>query len=478
MSKFKKYTSEQCDMLDLIVAEDGIFLVRAGAGAGKSFMSREVVEELQPNTCLYTAFNKAIVEEGVPRFAGFNVECKTLHALAYRYCKPHAGIKELSYRCIEEDIPYKAKRRIIDAINDFFVSASTDMYEFLGNVFSEEEDTAYRNIAATYIEKMANKEIPPTFNFMLKYFHLCLHEGTVECNYDLVILDEINDTTAVALEIFKLIKAPKKIGLGESHQAIYDFLNLVDGFELLKDEAEYLQLSQSFRCSTEIAKKISNLMQKEVDKDFKFIGTNEPVKNGKLLYVTRTNAAIIKEIQRCVATKQGFTLLRKISEIFAYPMAIIIAGSGKELYAWQTKFKFLEDEYKAFVSGGKDKGYFHSTPSANSWLNYLKETIQDQETDSAVALLSSLNRNNVNLFDLYKKAKEAKKDPNYVIATVFTSKGLEFETVWIDDDLNRTIEKIRENGGIKNHDDLVAYRCYYVAASRCGYLLKNATAFH
>jgi hypothetical protein len=73
-----------------------------------------------------------------------------------------------------------------------------------------------------------------------------LVEGTAKCDYDLVILDEINDTTAVALEIFRLIPAAKKIGLGETNQAIYQFLNLVNGFEEMADEP-VLYLTHSWR---------------------------------------------------------------------------------------------------------------------------------------------------------------------------------------------------------------------------------------
>jgi len=87
----------------------------------------------------------------------------------------------------------------------------------------------------------------------------------------------------------------------------------------------------------------------------------------------------------------------------------------------------------------------------------------------------SLNRKNINLFQLYKDAQNAKVDLDYTIATVYTSKGLEFENVEISDDLNSRITKIRDDGGIQNHDDLVAFRCYYVAVSRCGVNLSNAT---
>lgn len=461
----KIYTPQQHDVLDWFQEdhppEEEICLVHAGAGTGKSFIAREVADLLQPRTALYTAFNKAIVTEGVARFEGLNVECKTLHALAYRYCKPEGDISDLSYKCITEKIPYRQKKFIIDAINDFFVSSSTDMYQFMEDHF--ENNSKMANLGTKYIEKMLNRELSPTFNFMLKYFHLCLAQGSVNCAYDLVILDEINDTTAVALEIFKLIKAPKKLGLGETHQAIYDFLNLVDGFELLEGQSTVMPLTQSFRCSEQIAKRIQKLMKQDVTDEFEFIGTDEPIRNAKTLYCTSTNAAIIREISERLESKQGFHLLRNLSEIFAYPMAIVTAGRGKAVY--HKKYKFLEDEYQEYKKV-QDRG--------SSWLQHLLTYVDDQETKSAVSLLTGLHRKNINLFDLYNQAKNAADDFNYTIATVYTSKGLEFENVYIADDLNSRIQKIQSEGGIQTHEDLVAYRCYYVAASRCGVNLMNA----
>lgn len=462
--KFKKYTPEQHEMVDWMQENDGILLVEAGPGCGKTFMSREVVETLKPKSFLYTAFNKAIVEEGVARFNGLGGVCKTMHALAWAFVRPKK-IHDISYKCITEKITYQQKARVIDAIDRFYLSASTDMYEFMEEFFTETNELNLREISVKYIEKMIAKEIAPTFSFLLKYFHLCLLDGSATCKYDLVILDEINDTTAVVLEIFKLIDAPKKLGLGETNQAIYDFMHLVNGFEVLADEATILPLTQSFRCSENIAKKIQQFMRSDVNPNFKFVGTDEPVQNGKFLYCTATNGMIIKEISAQLERGMGFNLLRKISDIFAYPMDIITAGRGKKVY--HKKHAFLEDEYKEYEKI-KRKGY--------SWLAHLLECVADQETKTAVNLILSLNRKNISLFDLYNQAKNADVDLDYTIATVYTAKGLEFEAVHIADDLNNRIEKIREDGGIQNHDDLVAFRCYYVAASRCGVNLINAVS--
>ena len=458
-----KYTPEQHEILDYVSEKDGILLVSAGAGTGKSFMAQKVAELLKPKKGLYTAFNKAIVTEGVGRFKNTNMECRTLHGLAYKYVKPKGEINDLTYSCITENINYSKKALIINSVNMFFVSASVDMYDFLEDFFREESGgILLAEIAAKYIELMVEKKIDPSFNFLLKYFHLMLVEESIDCSYDLVILDEINDTTAVSLEIFKLIKAPKKLGLGETNQAIYQFLNLVDGFEELSD-APVLNLTQSFRCSTKIAKNIQHFMKNEVSEKFKFIGTDEPVENGKFLYCTMTNALIISEICERLNAGKGFYLLRKISDIFACPLALMSVSNGKEPY--QKKYKFLMKEYKY---------YQEQRSRGQSFFQYLLDHVDDNEIQNAIKLLLSFQRKSINLFDIYKQAKNAPVDMGYTIATVFTSKGLEYETVTIADDLNSKIKSVRDDGGIKTEEDLVAYRCYYVACSRAGKTLLNA----
>jgi F-box protein 18 (helicase) len=459
-----RYTPEQDEVMEHMMENDGILLVQAGAGSGKSFIAKQVTKELKPKKGLYTAFNKAIVEEGEERFKGTNMECKTFHALAWKYVQPKGAINELTYKCITENIEYRAKFSVIKAINMFFVSSSTDMYDFYEEYFSgDPAEETLRGLSEKYTERMVAGEIDPTFNFLLKYFHLMLISGDVEVEYDLVILDEINDVTAVALEIFRLIKAPKKLGLGETNQAIYQFLNLVDGFEELADFPQ-LKLTQSWRCSETIASRINNFMKAEVSTDFNFVGTDKPVRNGKTLFVTATNAKIIEEISARVQSNQSFTLLRKPADIFAATMAVATAAGGKEPY--QKKYLFLVDEYK---------NYLEYRRHGESFLKYLIENVDDDEVVNAARLLIQFGQKGINLFTLYKKVKELKPDPYYTIATVFTSKGLEFETVYISDDLNNNISVIRDNGGIKTIDDLVIYRCYYVACSRAGANLLNAT---
>ncbi len=462
-----RYTPEQADAVDFLEhaqqnEEDVILLVEAGAGTGKTFMAEQFIDLLKPKTGLYTAFNKAIVTEGAERFSKYSIDCKTFHALAYQYVKPKKSIEALSYLSIKEPLNYSDKRYIITAIENFFVSASTDMYEYFEDVFAEHEQSQMMiSTAAKYVEMMAEGELNPTFNFLLKFLHLSLLEDDAVIDVDLVILDEINDVTAVSLEIFKHIKAPIKIGLGETNQAIYAFLNLVNGFEVLRDKATTMRFTQSYRCSKQIASRINKAMQTVLSPDFKFVGTDEPVQNGKELYCTLTNAKIVYKLYERLKANKGFKLLRKPNDIFAAPMAVITASQGKKPY--QKQYAYLEDVFVDYTQQDKYKNFYA----------YLQNELNDQEINNAVSLLIQLNKNNVNLFTLYNQVKEATVDENYVVSTVFTSKGLEFETVYIADDLNEHfLSAVR--GDLDPDEAITAIRCYYVACSRAGCDLRNS----
>ena len=231
-----KLTPEQADIMDFIPGLNGILLVSAGAGSGKTFLAEKITRSVKPKKGLYTAFNKAIVQSGIDRFKGTNMECKTLHALAYKYVQP-GKIDDLTYTCIKENITYQKKAQIIKAIDMFFVSKDTDMYDFLEKYFKDDKHSKQLvDLCVRYIDKMVNKDISPTFNFLLKYFHLMLVEGTIDCSYDLVILDEIN----VAVD-FKLI-------------------NLDGVLELINDKPEKLELVLTGRYAHPELVKVADLV--------------------------------------------------------------------------------------------------------------------------------------------------------------------------------------------------------------------------
>ena len=223
-------TKEQQAIVDAVCTEDNdsrIIAVNAVAGSGKTSTADAVIRAYNPSNGFYTAFNRAIVQDSEKRF-GKMLSCKTIHALAYKYCRPKKPIEDLNYLTIKEPISYEDKAIVIETIDDFFRSSSTNLEEFAKLKVGDEN---LQNLALEYADKMLRGEISPTFNFLLKNLHLQLLDRETEIDFDLLILDECQDTTAVALEIFKLINAKKKLILGDRFQNIYSFMNTVNAFE-------------------------------------------------------------------------------------------------------------------------------------------------------------------------------------------------------------------------------------------------------
>jgi len=448
-----KPTQEQLDIVNYLKENDGVLAVNAVAGSGKTSTAQLVVAELKPKKGYYTAFNRAIVLEGNEKFPP-SIECRTQHAFARSYLGITGSIEDFTYLCIKEKLAYPVKRKIIDAMDDFFRSDSVDMYDYIETVL---EDERLAEITCNYIDKMVSEQIPPTFNFMLKLLHLTLAEGIIDIKYDLVILDEAQDTIPVTLAIFKLIDAPKKLLVGDVDQNIYAYMNTVNAFKLL--ETKTLSLTKSFRCSPEIAERVEKFGKLMLRKNFEFKGT-ETQPDDTTAYISRTNASIIDRINKLHEDNIGYTLTRSIDDIFAMPMALVNAGAGRQVYS--KKYKYLEKEYKNFTLSNYGK-----------FFSYLFDNVDDQEMQNALKLLMKFNERDINIFEVRKIAKTVTANPNITVATAHSLKGMEYSTVYIANDLNTAMEDIILQGGAETEEDIQTCNLAYVAMTRARNKLIN-----
>lgn len=449
-------TEQQQTILDTVATniEGRVVTIRARSGCTKTSTSRLIVNTLKPKKTLYFAFNKAIVEEGKEVFPP-SVECKTLHALAYKYIQP-GKVESFTYLCIKEKLSYPHKLEILNVVDEFFRSASVDMYEYFEEYLTSEQ----AEIAAKYVEKMLDDEMPKPFNLLLKELHIHLYTGEIVIDgYDLVLLDEAADTTAVAVEIFKLIKSPKKVMLGDPLQSIYGFMNLVDGFVLVDNPIE-LSLTKSFRCSTDIADRTRTFVKKNLLKSFEFEGFDRPSEDNSIMYISATNSQLVRKMKDLMQEGINFKLLRDVKDIFAPTLALATASMGKEVY--HKKYKFLEKEYRNYTMS-RYKNFF----------SYIKKEVQDEEIHSAIDTISSFNESNINIFSVLKEVKAMKPNPNVTLCTGFTAKGLEVDRVCILDDLNTKVNKIVMSGGPKDDNDYTVLKLAYVALTRARFFISN-----
>ena len=418
------YTEEQKNILDVITSNESdsrVVTVNAVAGSGKTATCKAIIDTLKPTKGFYTAFNTGIVQDSKNRF-GNKVEVKTLHALAYKYCK-RKNIKELTYHDITESVSYDDKYTVIQLLDDYFRSSILDLNAFLE---AHTESNEIAELVYKYAGLMLNNKIPVTFNFLLKYFQMLLHDGHVNTDFDLLMLDECQDITEVTFEIFNLINAKKKIMLGDTYQNIYSFMNTVNGFKLV-DNPIKMTLTQSFRCSPEIAERVDAYGKKFLNKDFKFTGTEQVKEDETEAILSRTNASLISAI--IDNRPSSYKLIRSVDEIFALPLNLYLACIDKPIY--DKKFKYLETLKKEWKR----------SPTNGYYLDYVSVNLPlDIQVQTAINLIRRLNSLKINVFRLKEEvAKAQKPTANFTIATAHSYKGLEADKVTFSEDLNKSL---------------------------------------
>lgn len=463
------FTTEQKNVIDACQNSKSNFIkIEAVAGSGKTHVLKGIAKKFPDSCILYTAFNAAVIEEGRLTFPK-NVECRTLHALAYKYIVPIYKYKITKKFDIEqikkEDFTPSEKRAVIRVMDAFFYSNSLSL-----SSIDEMAEPYIVEVAKEYIQLMEENKIQVTFNFLIKFFYLQLAEGNIDVEYDIIMLDEAGDLSEVTVEIFKLIRAKqKKIMVGDRRQNIYGFMNTVNGFAVLKDEGESLTLTQSFRVETEIAKGVENFCQSFIDKNMVFTGTDIPDKTIRTrAYIARTNAALVDRMMKLHKERIPYSTLRNVKEIFALPLGLITAICNKPVTSEAASFLNV-DRIKYFQSAELRQQH-------NTFVKYLKSLHQDDlNLMTAIRLLEKHKHFSV-IYDCYTDAmNQPKTRQTTILATAHVSKGQTYDSVFIEEDLNKAVASVIGRGGPETEDDMAELNLYYVATTRGRLELMNAT---
>lgn len=434
-------SNEQQVAIDTILKPDvSMVLVSAVAGSGKTYTLTRAASAISGNN-LYLAYNKSAELDATPKF-GPSAECKTVDGFAYKYIigmglsmqgiKPGKRIIDyFTWRNIDLDMPYEDKLTVIDYMERYFTSKYVSLSEFLSTTML---DKHIKDAIILYVKKMAHKEIPCTFGFSRKYFHILLDRGVIQLpKYKLVMLDEIQDSNECTLEIFKLIPAQKKIGVGDMHQSIYAFNHCVNGFKYLSDVSdETVHLTKSFRVSTEIAQKIEKFGQKHLDNDLHFVGTkhdNDVIDSS--MYIARTNGSLIAQMIRMNNKSIPYNLSSKdrVDKVFGLLLTIISLKPGCKVYS--PEHKFLLDDMEHYYRS-EDIRRRHKT-----LLSYIATVhAEDRSIKSACKTIVEYGGKTIwDAFNIAKAHSKAKVKHKLMLCTAHSSKGLEADQVTLDDDM-------------------------------------------
>ena len=418
-----KLTNEQKSILDEVKKGTKVIKINAFAGTGKTTTLVEIAKANRDKKILYLAFNKAIQQEGLKKFPK-NVDVKTTHSLAYRYIIAKSKVKtelKANYRVYE----------ISDMLNIPYQDALTvsNYFEFYLNsaIFSIKDLKLSNDIIKNIItlwDLMEKREIPVTHSFYLKMFEKMLLRENIKINYDIVLLDEAQDTNDVTLSIFRNIKAKQKVLVGDRHQQIYSFRGSINAMN--KIEGKDLYLTNSFRFNQNIADKANKILNLFKGETHTLKGLGESKSENTKAIITRTNSKLIKIIDDLLSQNINFKTIRDPYEIFGLSLNILNLLKNNEI---DNRFAFLKSLAKGL----------------NSILPGLEKIAIEADDMELYGAVKNVEFYEDKLYDLYRIAKKNFKiDKDEIdiyliyLTTAHTSKGLEFDIIKIEDDFNLT----------------------------------------
>jgi superfamily I DNA/RNA helicase len=278
-----KPTNEQQAVID--AAQTGQNLrISARAGAGKTSTLVMVANSIEKPS-LYLAYNKAMAEEARSKFPE-HVEVRTTHSLAYAHIgheyqhklsRPRGAYVNVAATGSEigryyrlKAIPLSGDKKLTSAAIGLAIKLTVGKFEY-----SADKQLGEKHLPTGLIEEYKRKRgfVESTFRkLVLKHAKLlwkdrtdidsdvmCTHDTYMKLfqlsnpvlnGYDIIYLDEAQDSNACLLDIFTKQTA-QKVAVGDGFQAIYQWRGSVNAMEKLAYTE--LELTQSFRFGEGVA---------------------------------------------------------------------------------------------------------------------------------------------------------------------------------------------------------------------------------
>lgn len=425
-------------------------LIRAFAGTGKTTTLKMLTQDYPTNkTFLYLVFNRSAMNNAQNNFPD-NTEVRTVHSFALNHMRENIDLNTMKIRNNE----YKAREIAqILTIDDFYAKAVRIIFnEFCYSDKMKIEDLDLEDHKELYpliklrgisIQKaldymtdfynlMEQQRIQITHNFYLKQFQRLGIAKNID-EYDAVLLDEAQDSNLVTYDIFNKIKANQKVVIGDSHQKIYGFRNGLDIINnFLQNEFTEMPLTISFRFNGEIATIANNLLSNLKSENIRIQGVAPDRNILTKAFITRTNAKIV-EIIAGMINNNDWKTVRKPDDLFALPMSI-------------TKF---------FINSGinyripEDLSFLRIFNSLQELTEYAND-VNDIEMMSAIRIAE---RKAAVINECFFRARQQYNNLNNAsvyLTTAHTSKGLEWDEVYLTDDYPDIIGQIRNAIRINN----------------------------
>ncbi|KAK7895971.1 hypothetical protein WMY93_021296 [Mugilogobius chulae] len=466
-------TGEQQRVLSHDIQRDHVLKIMAFAGTGKTTTLVKYAEQRPHLRFLYVAFNKSVAKEAERRFPS-NVECKTVHALAFKEVgvryqtgkKLTCSMKPFSINMVlpKGRAGFRKSKIVMRTISTFL--ASTD-----DEIDRSHVPTSYINkkirvpIAAAEIPlfmedarylwmKMKNvREKSKAAYYMTHDGYLKLWQLSRPClshTYDVIFIDEAQDCTPAILDIM-LSQNCGKILVGDPHQQIYTFRGAVNALDTV-DHTHVFYLTQSFRFGAEIAyvgaailrvcKKVQKTLvggnQKGGVSDDSAVAVAESVRKGmspsrgKTAILSRTNVSVFSEAVKLTDANSSCRIhfvggiqgigLERILDLWN-----IMQDSKTLQHGQKYEAKYIRDPFLRVFAKKSERPF-------QALIIYADQT-EDRELE---AKLDIVERYRDRIPELVSKLKSCHEGDytkaDFILGTVHKAKGMEFDTVMVTDD--------------------------------------------
>lgn len=476
-----KPTQEQLDILREF-KNHNVLKINACAGSGKSTTLRLLAED-NIYKSLYICFNKqnaVLASESFPS----HVDCKTVHSLAYAVFG-----KFLSHKINTKDTYYinrgRTPKEIVNLYSIQDVWSSNKNHVVTSRVIA----SITKNVVEVYQnssdEDISEKHLTPPMKKRLKFdtikskkFITKVTNEIIRCatllwkdkvdydspvkadhdtyqklyqlskpklDYDIIYLDEAQDSSPVVLDILKQQSGIKIVYVGDTFQSIYAFRQAVNAMDNVTGKT--MQLSQSFRYGEAIAD-VANFI---IDSNVKIKGFDK----------------ISSEVFNSVLSNinEKYTMLyRTNSALLSDAVDMIGRGIKVKCEIDPSKFKSLILSSEALFKGDLSKIKDDEISVYASWSDMIDDAEEYPEIKRLVGIITSNSTwRYVNALDSLIKGKKNSTLSRYdvLLTTAHKSKGMEWDNVIISSDFD--IENIKSDSSTPVQQEV---NLFYVACTR------------
>lgn len=445
-----------------IVHYEGCHLVvKAYAGCGKTSTQKAYALAHPQLRILYLAYNRAIRDEGAKKFP-HNVACKTAHQLAWpkfgqRYQHKLGNIRVIEAAEFLGIRNWGLVRDTLSVLNVYL--SSMDRQVELNHCFEALDGETLETCGEPYLDQII-EGAKKLWEAMTDPKHplVCLHDvylklyqlSEPQLPYDVILFDEAQDSNPVIAAIVASQKTARKIFVGDKWQQIYRWRGAENALDLeIEAGADVLYLSQSFRFGPRISG-VANCILKMQGESRPLVGSgpNDQVTTQWLSHdpaYTSLSRTVMGVILTAIRVVKGGGRVYWNGGIEAYQITDL-----KDIY-------YLKTNQKELIC---NKQLLRQFETFDDFLQMVKET-KDPELKRGARILEECG-DIPKLLDLLEcHAVETPDETTVTVSTVHRAKGLEWDSVVLDDDFPDVFDE--EMSAEEKYDEL---NLLYVAVTR------------